>query len=66
MSSGSNYQRLCIIAAVDIEFNTATGLLAQKSFSEDSRVCRGTSGKGRQVTVLKSGMRADGFAGRDY
>src|SRR5262249_26860219 len=63
MSGTSRYPRLCIVTAVDIEFKIAAGLLSQKSFSEDSRVCRGTH-LNRQIMVLKSGMGAVDVADR--
>jgi len=55
---------LCLVTAVDIEFNTATSLLDQKTFSIGSNIktCRGTY-RGRAVTVLQCGMGARGFGG---
>jgi nucleoside phosphorylase len=60
-----NLKRLCVVTAHDTEFNTAAGLLsASRYYSEDQmKVCRGAVGD-RQVTVLKSGVGAFGFANR--
>lgn len=55
------YSRLCIVTAVDLEFQTVARLLQNPS--GDFRVCEGTRGR-RKVTVFQSGMRAPGWAGR--
>ncbi len=54
---------LCLVTAVDIEFKTATALLDQKIFSNESKIkiCRGNAGN-RRITVLQCGMGAPGFA----
>jgi adenosylhomocysteine nucleosidase len=56
---------LCIVAPLELEFKTAATLLTEKRFSTEDEisVCRGRLDK-RQVTVLKSGMSAIGFAER--
>ena len=56
---------LCIVAAVEIEFKIAAGLLTDAVFSTEERlkVCRGHFGR-RRVTILKSEMGAAGFAAR--
>jgi len=59
----NDYPRLCVVTAVDLEFNIAAGLLAGKQLSADSLVCQGRYGN-RQITVLKAGMGATGFAAR--
>src|SRR5207245_11582177 len=61
----SDFTDLCVVAAVDVEFKIAAGLLSGKSFSEETRmkICRGLFG-GRRVTILQSGMGAPGFAER--
>src|SRR5215475_7053863 len=61
----SGFTDLCVVAAVDVEFKIAAGLLSGKSFSEETRmkICRGLFG-GRRVTILQSGMGAPGFAER--
>jgi nucleoside phosphorylase len=55
------YSRLCIVTAVDLEFQTVSRLLQNPS--GDSRVCEGMAGR-RRVTLFQSGMRAPGWAGR--
>jgi nucleoside phosphorylase len=54
---------LCIVTAVDVEFNSAASFLSDKSVFTESRVkiLRGLFG-GRRVTVLQSQMGARGFA----
>jgi nucleoside phosphorylase len=54
---------LCVVTAVDVEFNIATGFLSDKTVFEESRIkiCRGLFG-GRRITVLQSQMGARGFA----
>ncbi|MGH9840449.1 MAG: hypothetical protein ACREEM_16855 [Blastocatellia bacterium] len=59
----TEYSRLCVVTAVDLEFNIAAGLLTEKSFSAGSLVCLGRCGN-RLITVLKAGMGATGFAAR--
>ncbi|MDX2043422.1 MAG: hypothetical protein SF097_19555 [Acidobacteriota bacterium] len=61
--NSTSLKRLCLVTAVDIEFKTATSLLAEKTFSVESRfkICRGVV-SARAVTVLQSGMGARGFA----
>jgi adenosylhomocysteine nucleosidase len=61
----SGFTDLCVVAAVNVEFKIAAGLLSGKSFSEETRmkICRGLFG-GRRVTILQSGMGAPGFAER--
>jgi len=55
---------LCIVTAVDVEFNAGQTLISP-TFSEQSpiKICRGLFG-GRRVTILQSGMGAVGFAER--
>jgi nucleoside phosphorylase len=57
--------RLCIVTAVDIEFSSVAGLLAERSHSSQSGInsCHGHFGD-RRVTVLKSEIGAIGFADR--
>ncbi len=59
----SRFTRICIVTAVEIEFKTAAGLLADKAYSNEShmKVCRGCRGD-RQITILKSEIGAVGFA----
>lgn len=61
----TGFTDLCIVTAVDIEFNVAVGLLVDRSLSEESqmKVCRGRFGH-RRVAVLQSEMGAAGFAER--
>jgi nucleoside phosphorylase len=59
----NEYPRLCVVTAVDLEFDAAAGLLDGKTISSDSLVCAGRRGD-RQITVLKAGMSALGFAAR--
>jgi nucleoside phosphorylase len=56
---------LCVVTAVDVEFNIAAKLLSDRSVTEMGRmkICRGRFG-GRRVTVLQSQIGADGFADR--
>ena len=60
---------LCLITAVDVEFNAATSLLASKTPSDEFQIktCRGNvrgiSGQ-RRITVLQCGMGAPAFAER--
>jgi nucleoside phosphorylase len=56
---------LCVVTAIDIEFNTAARLLADRSISSENRmrICRGFFGD-RRITVLKSELGAIGFAQR--
>ncbi|MDX2031260.1 MAG: hypothetical protein SF339_11345 [Blastocatellia bacterium] len=60
-----NYPSLCLVTAVDIEYNAAVRLLADPAPGDEGgvRLCRGTRGA-RRVTVLKAGMGARGFAPR--
>ena len=62
-SYSTSLTRLCLVTAVDVEFKTATSLLAEKSFSAESKIklCRGVVGA-RAVTVLQCGIGAHGFA----
>lgn len=55
--------KLCLVTAVDVEFNAATSLLAAKTFSTEFQIktCRGLIGD-RHITVLQCGMGAPGFA----
>ena len=61
--NSTSLMRLCLVTAVDVEFKTATALLAEKTFSAESKfkICRGVVGV-RAVTVLQCGMGAPGFA----
>ncbi len=63
LNKANNLTRLCLVTAVDIEFRTATALLAEKTFSTERnfKLCRGVIGN-RAVTVLQCGMGARGFA----
>ncbi len=56
---------ICLVTAVDVEFNTATSLLDARTSSNEFRIktCRGTTGQ-KRVTVLQCGMGAPGFADR--
>ena len=58
-------QEICLITAVDIEFNAAASLLTAKTFSTESqiKICRGRLGH-RRVTLQQCGMGAHGFANR--
>jgi nucleoside phosphorylase len=58
-------KRFCVVAAHDIEFKTAAGLLCESRYYSEAqmKVCRGSFGD-RQVTVLQSGVGAFGFANR--
>ncbi|MEO6724201.1 MAG: hypothetical protein ABIP14_02775 [Blastocatellia bacterium] len=60
---------LCLVTAVDVEFNTATSLLNSRTLSEEFQIktCRGTAGSAsaqKPVTVLQCGMGAPAFADR--
>lgn len=57
-----NITDLCVVTAVDVEFNAATSLLLSKIFSTESQVkiCRGNLAH-RRITVLQCGMGAPGF-----
>jgi adenosylhomocysteine nucleosidase len=67
----SSITDLCIVTAVDVEFNVGQTLVCLQpgqpkvcpNFSEKSpiKICRGLFG-GRRVTILQSGMGAVGFA----
>lgn len=59
----SNITDLCVVTAVDVEFNTATSLLPSKALSTESpvKICRGNLGQ-RRITVLQCGMGAPGFS----
>ncbi|MBO0724862.1 MAG: hypothetical protein J2P52_04610 [Blastocatellia bacterium] len=61
----SGFTDLCVVAAVDVEFKIAAGLLSGKSFSEETgmKICRGLFGA-RRVTILQSGMGAPAFTER--
>jgi nucleoside phosphorylase len=56
---------LCVVTAIDIEFNTAARLLTDSHVSSEDqmRICRGYFGD-RRITVLKSELGAIGFAQR--
>lgn len=58
-------QEICLVTAVDVEFNVAVSLLPSKTFSTESQIktCRGRLGR-RHISVLQSGMGAHGFAQR--
>jgi nucleoside phosphorylase len=58
-------QEICLVTAVDVEFNAAASLLASKTFSTESHIksCRGHFGH-RRIVVLQCGMGAHGFAER--
>ena len=57
------YARLCIVTAADIEFNAVAAVLGQYSQSKigQLKVCHGRW-KNREITLLKSGVGAAGFA----
>jgi len=60
---------LCLVTAVDVEFNTATSLLSAKTYSNEFQIktCRGLLGAPpgqKRITVLQCGMGAPGFAER--
>ncbi len=59
------FKSICIVTAHDTEFKIATGLLSQRAYYNEGRmeVCRGIFGE-RQLTILKSGVGAFGFAQR--
>ncbi|MFN0083933.1 MAG: hypothetical protein ACKVX9_00960 [Blastocatellia bacterium] len=65
MSGLAGCRRICLVTAVDVEFNAAARLLADPAHGEECgvRLCRGTRGA-RRVTILKAGMGAIGFAPR--
>lgn len=56
-------QEICLVTAVNVEFNAAASLLTSKNFSIESQIktCRGRLGR-RSITVLQCGMGARGFA----
>lgn len=56
---------ICLVTAVDVEFNAATSLLLSRTFSDEFQIktCRGNIGQ-KRVTVLQCGMGAHAFAGR--
>jgi nucleoside phosphorylase len=58
-------KRFCVVTAHDLEFKTAAGLLSDTRYYDEAqmKLCRGSFGD-RQVTVLKSGVGAFGFANR--
>jgi nucleoside phosphorylase len=58
-------KRFCVVTAHDLEFKTAAGLLSDSRHYDEAqmKVCRGSFGD-RQVTILKSGVGAFGFANR--
>lgn len=62
-SNSTNPTRLCLVTAVDVEFKTATALLAEKTASAESnfKICRGTVDD-RRITILHCGIGARGFA----
>lgn len=68
-SAMSEIKDLCLVTAVDVEFNVATSLLNSKIFSGEFQIktCRGTadsdSGQ-KRITVLQCGMGAPAFAER--
>src|SRR5262245_5348238 len=60
---------ICLVTAVNVEFDAAASVLVPRTFSEELRIktCRGRiSGlsEDRRVTVLQCGMGAPSFAGR--
>lgn len=60
-------KNLCLVTAVDVEFNAATSLLSAKILSNDNqiKICQGIIGDAvdkRQLTILQCGMGAHGFA----
>jgi nucleoside phosphorylase len=59
------FKHICIVTAHDSEFKIAAGLLNEKAYYNEGRmeVCRGSFGD-RQLTILKSGVGALGFAQR--
>lgn len=65
MKDFSDCLDICLVTAVDIEFNAAVRLLANPVHGEEDglRLCRGARGA-RRITVLKAGMGAIGFAPR--
>jgi nucleoside phosphorylase len=56
---------LCLVTAVDVEFNAVTSLLTSRTFSDEFQIktCQGNVGQGR-VTVLQCGMGAPAFTNR--
>ncbi|MEP7340116.1 MAG: hypothetical protein ABI977_20435 [Acidobacteriota bacterium] len=56
---------LCLVTAVDVEFNAATSLLTSRTFSDEFQIktCQGSIGR-KRVTVLQCGMGASAFANR--
>jgi len=58
-------EEICLVTAVDVEFNAAVSLLTSKTFSTEFQIktCRGSLGR-RRITVLQCGMGAPGFAER--
>lgn len=63
-TNSSKLARLCLVTAVDVEFKTATALLAEKTISAESnfKICRGMVDD-RTITILQCGIGARGFAG---
>lgn len=68
-TSWADALEICMVTAVDVEFNIAASLLTSKTFSTKSRIktCRGSVAR-RQITILQCGMGAHGFTERlsDY
>jgi len=56
---------LCLVTAVDVEFNAATSLLTSRTFSSEFQIktCQGVVGQ-KRATVLQCGMGAPAFARR--
>lgn len=64
-TSWSDAEEICLVTAVDVEFNTAASLLTSQVFSTEFQIklCRGDFGR-RRISILQSGMGARGFAER--
>jgi nucleoside phosphorylase len=58
-------EEICLVTAVDVEFNAAASLLTAKTFSTESqiKICRGRLGR-RRISLLQCGMGAQGFTDR--
>ncbi|HMV82025.1 MAG TPA: hypothetical protein PLD20_09900 [Blastocatellia bacterium] len=56
-------EEVCLVTAVDVEFNAAVSLLTSHHLSTEFQIktCRGRIGR-RRITVLQCGMGARGFA----
>ncbi len=64
-TAADSFTNLCIVTAVDIEFKIVADLLTGKSLSDnwEMKILRGFSGA-RRITVLQSGLGANGFGAR--